>query len=159
MAYVDERSTVVDASPERAWDTVVHLGGDERFYAPRELWHARGRLERLVGGPGHRIQGPGRPLVAGDEMDFWEVVEVRPPTRLRLRAVSRLPGTAYLDIEVHAHESADASAGGSGSVIGLVTTFEPAGLAGHAYWWSTVAAHTVVFASMTRRLAVLVAEG
>jgi hypothetical protein len=159
MAYVDRHTALAAVPPDRAWAVVRGLGGDARFYAPRPLWQARGLVDGLVGGPGWRIEGPGRPLEVGDLMDFWEVVEVRPPTRLRLRAVSRLPGTAYLDIEVHAHESADASAGGAGSVIGLVTTFEPAGLAGHAYWWSTVAAHTVVFASMTRRLAVLVAEG
>ena len=149
MAYVDRHSAPAAVPPDRAWDVVRGLGGDVRFYAPRPLWQLRGLVDGLIGGPGWRIEGPGRPLDAGDLMDFWEVVEVHAPTRLRLRAVSRLPGTAYLDIEVHPQ--------GSGSELSLVTTFEPAGLAGHAYWWSTVAAHTVVFAMMTRRLAALVA--
>ena len=69
-------------------------------------------------------------------MDFWEVVEVHPPTRLRVRAVTRLPGTAYLDVGVHA--------AGARTELSLRTTFEPAGLAGHAYWWATVGAHKVV---------------
>jgi hypothetical protein len=155
MAYVDERSTVVDASPQRAWDTVVHLGGDERFYAPRELWRTRGRLERLVGGPGHRISGPGRALVVGDEMDFWEVVEVHAPRRLRLRALSLLPGTAYLDVEVQARTRAQ----GGGTRLTLRTTFEPAGLPGHLFWWAELPAHKVVFALMVRRLASMVADG
>ena len=154
MAYVDRHSAPADAPPDRAWAVVSGLGGDERFYAPRMMWQVRGLVDGLVGGPGWRIEGPGRPLEAGDLMDFWEVVEVQPPTRLRLRAVSRLPGTAYLDIEVLSQVSAQ----GPSSEIRLVTTFEPAGLAGHAYWWSTVAAHTVVFAMMTQRLAALVTQ-
>jgi hypothetical protein len=142
----------VDASPQRAWDTVVHLGGDERFYAPRQLWRTRGRLERLVGGPGHRIQGPDRPLVGGDEMDFWEVVEVHPPTRLRLRALSLLPGTAHLDVEV------GAGADDARARLTLRTTFEPAGLPGHLFWWAELPAHKVVFALMVRRLASMVTD-
>jgi hypothetical protein len=148
VTYVDRHSVPLDATPDRAWSVVRRLGGDARFYAPRPLWQVRGLVDGLVGGPGWRIAGPGRPLEAGDLMDFWEVVDVQPPTRLRLRAASRLPGTAYLDVAVHPV--------GPGSELSLVTTFEPAGVAGHAYWWSTVAAHTVVFALMTRRLGRLV---
>ena len=148
MAYVDRHTVLVDAPPDAVWTGVASLGGDPRFYTPRALWLARCVGDGLVGGPGWCLQGPGRPLEPGDAMDFWEVVEVRPPTRLRLRAVTRLPGTAYLDVFVHAH--------GGASELGLETTFERAGLAGHAYWWSTVAAHTVTFELMTRRLASLV---
>jgi hypothetical protein len=148
MAYVDRHTVLVDATPDVVWSGVASLGGDPRFYAPRALWVARGLADGLLGGPGWRIEGPGRPLEAGDTMDFWEVVSVRPPARLRLRAVTRLPGTVYLDVFVHA--------AGARTELGLETTFEPDGLAGHAYWWATVAAHTATFALMTRRLATLV---
>lgn len=150
MAYVDRHRVPVAVSPDRAWEGVLSLGGDTRFYAPRTLWQARGLADGLLGGPGWRIEGPGRPLRAGDTMDFWEVVEVHPPTRLRLRAVTRLPGTAHLDVLVRPR--------GAGTELSLETTFEPAGPAGHAYWWSTVGAHRVVFALMTRRLAALLAS-
>jgi hypothetical protein len=100
MTYVDQHRVTVDATPDRAWHVVSGLGGDERFYVPVSLWRTRGLADRLVGGPGHRIDGPGRSLRPGDAMDFWEVVEVRAPTRLRARALTRLPGTAYLDIGV-----------------------------------------------------------
>jgi uncharacterized protein YndB with AHSA1/START domain len=150
MTYVDRHTVLVAAPPDLVWSGIVSLGGDPRFYAPRPLWLARGLADGLLGGPGWRIEGPGRPLEARDTMDFWEVVDVRPPTRLRLRAVTRLPGTAYLDVFVHAH--------GARSELGLETTFEPDGAAGHAYWWSTVAAHKVTFALMTRRLASMVTQ-
>jgi hypothetical protein len=38
------------------------------------------------------------------------------------------------------------------------TTFEPAGAAGHAYWWSNLPLHTVTFALMVRRLATIITE-
>jgi len=150
MAYVDRHAVLVDAAPDRVWAGVTSLGGDPRFYAPRALWLVRGLADGLLGGPGWRITGPGRPLEEGDAMDFWEVVEVHPPTRLRVRAVTRLPGTAHLDVGVHAR--------GAGTELSLRTTFEPAGPAGHAYWWATVGAHTATFALMTRRLRALVLE-
>lgn len=148
MPYVDQRTVTAATTPERAWEVVGSLGGDARFYAPRLLWWVRGAADGLLGGPGHRLTGPGRPLVEGDAMDFWEVVEVHPGTRLRLRAQTRLPGTAYLDVLVRP--------AGARTELTLRTTFEPAGLAGHAYWWSTLAAHQVTFALMARRLATLV---
>jgi hypothetical protein len=150
VTYVDEHHVAVDVAPDRAWDAVRRLGGEPRLYTPRLLWVARGLLDGLIGGPGDRVQGPGRPLRAGDAMDFWEVVEVRAPTLLRLRALTRLPGTAYLDIGVHAR--------GAGTNLSLRTEFEPAGVIGHVFWWAELPAHTLVFEAMTRRLATLVAQ-
>ena len=150
MTYVDQHHVTVDVPPERAWDVVRRLGGDPRLYTPRPLWWARGVLDGLIGGPGDRIAGPGRPLEAGDAMDFWEVVDVHPPTRLRLRALTRLPGTAHLEIGVRAL--------GAGSELSMRTEFDPAGPVGHAFWWAELPAHTLVFEAMTRRLAELVEQ-
>lgn len=148
MPYVDTHHVTVDAAPDRAWQVVSKLGGDERLYTPRVLWRARGAVERLLGGPGHRLEGPGRPLRPGDAMDFWRVEEVHAPSRLRLRAESRLPGEAFLEIAVAAQ--------GARTDLSLRTEFHPDGLVGHAFWWSERAAHQVVFELMTRRLARLV---
>jgi hypothetical protein len=148
--YVDQHRVLVEATPARAWEVVSHLGGDERFYAPRALWRTRGRLESLVGGPGHRIVGTGRALEVGDPMDFWRVVEVHPPTRLRVRAESVLPGTAFLDIAVRPV--------GAVTELTVRTDFEPAGLPGHVFWWAELPAHKVVFELMTRRLAGMITD-
>ncbi len=87
-------------------------------------------------------------------MDFWEVLETRPPTRLLLRALTRMPGTATLEIVV----AADPAGGGTGTLLRLRTSFEPSGAAGHAYWWLNLPLHTVTFALMTHRLARTVAH-
>ena len=148
MPYVDTHHVIVDATPDRAWQVVSRLGGDERIYTPRALWRARGAIEGMVGGPGHRLAGPGRALQPGDEMDFWRVEEVHAPSRLRLRAESKVPGVAFLEIAVAAQ--------GARTDLSMRTEFLPHGLAGHAFWWSELAAHKVVFELMTRRLARLV---
>lgn len=156
MTYVDQHSARVDVRPDQAWQFVSRLGGDDRLYVPRLVWFARGLADRVAGGPGHRIEGTGRPLRPGDPMDFWEVLEVDPPTRLRVRALTRLPGTACLDILVA--PSPNTTGGSTGTELTMRTIFEPAGVAGHAYWWSNFAAHQATFALMTRRLAAMVTQ-
>lgn len=164
MTYVDQHSARADVRPDQAWQFISRLGGDDRLYVPRLVWFARGLADRAAGGPGHRIEGTGRPLRPGDPMDFWEVLEVDPPTRLRVRALTRLPGTACLDILVA--PSPNTTRGRTGTGIGtgvgteltMRTSFEPDGFAGHAYWWSNFAAHQATFALMTRRLAAMVSQ-
>ena len=87
MAYVDRHTVLVDATPDRRLGgRHVARGRPALLRAPAPCGGLRGLADGLLGGPGWRITGPGRPLEAGDAMDFWEVVEVHPPTRLRLRA-------------------------------------------------------------------------
>jgi hypothetical protein len=149
--YVDTHHVTVAATPDQAWAVVSRLGGDDRLYTPGLLWHARGAVERLLGGPGHHLEGPGRPLEPGDTMDFWRVVEVHAPSRLRLQAESRLPGAAFLDIVVEPQSAR--------TDLALRTEFHPDGLLGHAFWWAELPAHKVVFEMMSRRLASLVLAG
>ena len=132
--YVDSHSVTVEATPEHTWDVVSHLGGDPRLWTPGPLWRTRGALERLLGGPGHRIEGPGRALPGEAFLDITVAPQgTRPRTTLQHRLTPRTRLT-------------------------LRTEFEPAGLVGRAFWWSELAAHKVVFALMTRRLAALVTE-
>ncbi|MGA8209474.1 MAG: DUF2867 domain-containing protein [Nocardioidaceae bacterium] len=151
MTYVDRHRASVRVSPERAWEVVGHLGGDPRFYVPRRLWRVRLLSDLVFGGPGFTLTGPDRRLRVGDRMDFWEVVAAEPPARLRLRALSSLPGTA--DVEISLRPA------GAGSELSVRTEFDPRGLAGHGYWLSSLAAHTVVFELMTRRLAAMIEQG
>ncbi len=147
MGYVDEHVRDLSAPADVAWQRVAAMGGDERRYTPHALWRVRGFLDRAVGGPGFRLTGPERPPAPGDIVDFWTVEAAEPPL-LRLRAQTRLPGAAYLELEVEPR--------GEGSRLVVRTLFEPAGLPGHAYWWAQLGAHKVVFAMMADRLASLV---
>jgi uncharacterized protein YbjT (DUF2867 family) len=145
--YKDERTREVDASPENLWTVIEGIGGRNGWYSWPFGWWVRGVLDRLVGGPGLR-RGRRNPqdLVVGDALDFWRVEETDDASFLRLRAEMKLPGLAWLEMQV-------------GSTEGGTTTFHhralfaPKGLLGHAYWFAILPFHGIVFGSMQRNIA------
>ena len=84
-------------------------------------------------------------LVAGDALDFWRVEAFEPDRRLRLFAEMKLPGRAWLEFEVEG----DASK----STIRQTAIFDPAGLAGLAYWYLLYPIHRWIFRGMLRKIA------
>ncbi|HMO10842.1 MAG TPA: SDR family oxidoreductase [Actinotalea sp.] len=139
--YRDDRSTLVDAPPPMVWRVLQELGGERGWYSWPLAWAMRGLIDRLVGGPGLRRgrRDPGR-LLVDDAVDFWRVEEVEPGRLLRLRAEMRLPGLAWLELEVLPD--------GDGTTLRQSAIYHPHGLAGHAYWWAVTPFHGVVFGSM-----------
>ena len=82
----------------------------------------------------------------GDVVDFWRIIEVRPPQRLQLLAEMRLPGQALMDVDLHSvsHQITE---------LRLVTRFFPLGLLGMLYWYSVYPLHRWVYRGMTRAIA------
>lgn len=145
--YKDERTREVDASPESLWTVIEGIGGRNGWYSWALAWWVRGVLDRFVGGPGlRRGRRNPRDLLVGDVVDFWRVEETDDATFLRLRAEMRLPGLAWLEMQV-------------GSTDGGTTTFHhralfaPKGLLGQLYWWSIWPFHGIVFGGMQRNIA------
>jgi hypothetical protein len=145
--YKDERTREVDATPEHLWSVIEGIGGRNGWYSWALGWWVRGVLDRLVGGPGlRRGRRNPRDLVVGDVVDFWRVEDTDDATFLRLRAEMKLPGLAWLEMQV-------------GSTEGGTTTFHhralfaPKGLLGHLYWWAIFPFHGIVFGSMQRNVA------
>ena len=145
--YKDERTREVDASPAHLWSVIEGIGGRNGWYSWALAWWVRGLLDRLVGGPGlRRGRRNDRDLVVGDALDFWRVEETDDHSFLRLRAEMKLPGLAWLELQV-------------GSTEGGTTTFHhralfhPKGLFGHLYWWSILPFHGIIFGSMQKNIA------
>lgn len=139
--YAEKRTRLVHAPAEALWAEVAHFGGRGGYPAFDQLWQWRALADRLVGGPGMR-QGPRGAPRAGEVLDFWRVEEVDPPRSLRLRAEMRMPGTAWLALEVQ-------EAGPGRSLLLQRTWFAPAwGPLGHAFWWAELPGHAVVFGRM-----------
>jgi uncharacterized protein YbjT (DUF2867 family) len=145
--YKDERTREVNASPEHLWSVIEGIGGRNGWYSWALAWWARGVLDRFVGGPGlRRGRRNPRDLVVGDVVDFWRVEETDDSSFLRLRAEMRLPGLAWLEMQV-------------GSTEGGTTTFHhralfaPKGLLGQLYWWAIYPFHGIVFGGMQRNIA------
>lgn len=145
--YQDERTREVHASPEKLWTVIEGIGGKNGWYSWALAWWVRGILDWAVGGPGlRRGRRTQQSLMVGDAVDFWRVEESDDKTFLRLRAEMKLPGLAWLELQV-------------GSTEGGTTTFHhralfhPRGLLGHAYWWMIYPFHGIIFGSMQRNIA------
>ncbi|MEV5445632.1 SDR family oxidoreductase [Streptomyces sp. NPDC052644] len=144
--YTDERERLVDATPERLWQVIEGVGGDNGWYSFPLAWAVRGWLDRLVGGVGlRRGRRDAARLRAGDSLDFWRVEEIERGRLLRLRAEMRLPGLAWL--EMYAERD-----GWGRTRYRQRALFHPRGLLGHAYWWSVAPFHAVVFGGMARNI-------
>ena len=145
--YEDSRTREVNASPAALWSVIEGIGGHNGWYSWGLAWRIRGLMDRLVGGPGlRRGRRNDRDLVVGDALDFWRVEAIDDEKFLRLRAEMKVPGLAWLELQV-------------GSTDGGTTTFHhralfhPHGLLGHLYWWSVLPFHGIVFGGMQRNIA------
>ena len=133
----------IEASPERVFDVICSLGGDEGWPAGNALWQLRGLMDRAAGGVGmRRGRRHPRELRAGDPLDFWRVEVIEPPHLLRLRAEMKLPGRAWLQFEV----LPDAG----GARIEQTALYEPRGILGYLYWYSVRPFHRFVFPGLVR---------
>ena len=141
---VDSRAIRVAAPAHAVFAVVQRIGGQNGWYFGNVLWRLRGALDIVAGGPGLRRgrRDPDR-LRPGDTVDCWRVEAVEPDRLLRLAAEMRLPGRAWLQFEVE--PESDAS-----SVVRQTALFDPAGLAGLAYWYALYPMHAIVFRGMLR---------
>jgi uncharacterized protein YbjT (DUF2867 family) len=150
---VDTRTRTVRRPPAAAFAPVQRIGGRVGWYYGRPLWALRGLLDALTGGPGLR-RGRRDPVGVrvGDTIDFWRVEQFEPDRVLRLRAEMRLPGRAWLQFDV-------APAPGGASTLTQTAIFDPAGLAGLAYWYGLWPMHDRIFEGMARRIAEAAEQG
>ncbi|GAB3913386.1 NAD(P)-dependent oxidoreductase [Microlunatus endophyticus] len=151
--YVDDRCTVVDATPEMLWRVIEEIGGKQGWHSWRLGWSTRGVLDRIAGGPGLR-RGRRDPLSlqTGDALDWWRVEKIVHGSLLRLRAEMRLPGRAWLELISETDDQGRA-------VFRQRAIFHPQGLLGHLYWRSIVPFHGIVFGGMQRNISELARRG
>ena len=144
--YTDHRTVRTTEAAPAVWERIEAIGGETGWYSFPLAWAARGWLDRLLGGVGIRRgrRNPTR-LHTGDAIDFWRVEELDRGRRLRLRAEMRLPGRAWLELDVSPTES--------GSCYRQRAIFFPRGLTGRLYWWSLSPFHGIIFTGMAARIA------
>ena len=144
--FIDRHELATKAPPLAAWRGVCGICGDRGYYAADWLWRLRGRMDRLVGGPGlRRGRRSATHLRLGDALDFWRVTAIEQGTRLELTAEMKLPGVATLTLEVE-----PAKEGGTGCTVVSIARFRPRGLLGIAYWYSVLPLHGIVFRGMLK---------
>ena len=150
--FRDSWTVLVAASDAAAYRAVCRVGGGHGYFALDWLWHGRGWMDRLVGGPGLR-RGRRDPenVAFGEALDFWRVTGIEAPEHLALRAEMRLPGDALLEFHI---EQVDEESGAepNSDLVRVVQTasFIPRGLLGLIYWYSVIPLHGFVFRGMLR---------
>jgi uncharacterized protein YbjT (DUF2867 family) len=143
---IDSRNIHVRVPPSVAFEPIQRIGGSTGWYYGNWLWSLRGWIDLLMGGVGmrrgrrHSLQ-----LKIGDTVDCWRVEAFEPGRRLRMTAEMKLPGRAWLEFEV----TGDANS----SIIRQTAIFDPVGLRGLLYWYSTYPLHQFVFSGMLRGIA------
>jgi len=143
----DRSAQRVVATPEAVYAELARIGGPSGWYVLDWAWRLRGALDRRLGGPGLDRHTPlPAELTAGDQRDFWRVLEVEPGRRVRLRALMRVPGQAELEWTIARGEQ-------RGSVLYQTARFRPAGLPGRLYWYSLLPIHRFIFRGMARAIA------
>lgn len=145
--FHDDRRMLVEATALQCWPAVVGIGGATGWYYADWLWHIRGGLDRLVGGPGlGRGRRDPQTVQAGDALDFWRVLAAEPGHRLKLVAEMRVPGEAVLELLLI--QCVDGT-----TEIRQCARFRPRGLLGLLYWYAVAPLHNLVFAGMLRGIA------
>lgn len=145
-AYVDDRVHDTFLPPERVWEVIESIGGENGWYSFPLAWALRGWIDRLVGGVGlRRGRRDSRRLRTGEALDWWRVEKLEEGRLLRLRAEMRLPGQAWLEFSLSSEEP-------HGSRYRQRAVFVPRGLAGQVYWWAVAPFHDLVFAGMARNI-------
>ncbi len=151
--FEDKRTVMVNASKEKIWEVVSHIGGTTGWYHGTWLWVLRGFIDRLVGGVGSsRGRRNTTDIGVGDVLDFWRVVSVDKNRRLTLAAEMRLPGIALLNFEIkevspHSCELLQQA------------RFKPHGLAGLCYWHMLIPMHEYIFGGMIKKISSLSTKG
>ncbi len=142
---LDPRSIQVDAPASQTFDQIQCIGGKHGWYGFNWLWHLRGTLDRICGGPGMRGRRDDKEIEVGETLDFWRVEAYEPNSLLRLRAEMKLPGRAWLEFAVEPLNG--------GTLIRQTALFECSGFWGRLYWWSLYPIHEFVFTGMLSGIA------
>lgn len=143
--FTDLRERRTGATPAQLWEIVEGIGGENGWYSFPLAWALRGWADKLAGGVGLR-RGRRHPqrLQTGDALDFWRVEKLERGQLLLLRAEMRLPGLAWLQMQVLPE--------GEGARYRQRAIFFPRGLAGRLYWLAILPFHGIIFSGMANRI-------
>ncbi len=145
--FEDIRHAVIDGTPEEIWPSIQAIGGEVGYYYGNWLWRIRGAIDRLIGGAGLiRGRRSSHELYTGDAVDFWRVLNIKPPGLLSLVAEMKLPGKAILSFQLYQLDSGQ-------SELVQTARFLPKGLWGLLYWYTVSPAHHFVFNGMIKGIA------
>lgn len=145
--FKDLRLIQMEGSVDDVWQAIVRIGGKNGWYYGDWLWALRGLLDKVFGGVGiHRGRRDPERVYPGDALDFWRVLNVDAPHRLRLLAEMKVPGLAVLEFNIKPLENGRLE-------LAQTAWFAPRGLGGLLYWYAVAPFHNLIFNGMLRGIA------
>jgi uncharacterized protein YbjT (DUF2867 family) len=144
--FVDRRQRLIDAPPAEVYRRFARLGGRNGWLYANWLWALRGRLDRLLGGPGAQGRRDLDAAHLGDVIDLWRVDRLEPGRHMRLRAEMSVPGAAWMSFEARPQPN-------NKTLLVQSNLFAPRGLWGALSWILLIPIHRVVFGGLLRALA------
>src|SRR5581483_6977930 len=142
----DVRETIVEAPPERVFELIGNVGGNNGWLYANFLWSVRGWIDGLIGGVGlKRGRSRASGIEAGDVIDFWQVDRADAPSCVLLRAEMRLPGEAWLQFNLTQQPD-------NRTLLRCCAWFQPRGLGGEIYWYGLYPVHALIFSGMLRAI-------
>ncbi len=144
---LEQRQRVVAASAADVYKIFTGIGGKRGWFYMDWAWKIRGFMDRMIGGVGLR-RGRRDPDVVrvGDALDFWRVEAVEPGELLRMRAEMKVPGKAWLQLQVTPR-------GEEQALLSQTAFFAPKGLTGWLYWYALYPLHGLIFSGLIDRIA------
>lgn len=145
--FTDKRKIRITENVGTVWKVVSKIGGVTGWYHANFLWRLRGWMDKMVGGVGlRRGRRDEEDIKAGEALDFWRVVDVKPNARLLLAAEMKLPGRALLEFKLHVINDQECE-------LEQTAYFKPRGLMGLLYWYAVLPLHEYVFGGMQKKMA------
>jgi uncharacterized protein YbjT (DUF2867 family) len=141
--FIDHRCTQVDAAPERVFQVIYAMGGENGWPYANWLWRLRGWLDRLLGGVGMRDRL--EHLKIGENLDFYRVEALEENYLLRLYSELKAPGEGWMEWHVESEEGV--------TRLSQTGFFAPRGFWGFAYWVLLSPFHRLIFRGLIRAIA------
>jgi uncharacterized protein YbjT (DUF2867 family) len=138
---------LLDATIDEIWPMITRIGGKNGWYFGDIIWQILGIIDQLSGGVGlKRGRRHSEELHIGDVLDFWRVLDIKPPTSLVLLAEKKMAGEAILSFELVPQPK--------GVEIRLGTRFHPKGLVGVIRWYLFLPIHNYLLKGLLKELSV-----
>jgi uncharacterized protein YbjT (DUF2867 family)/uncharacterized protein YndB with AHSA1/START domain len=144
--FISHRSSHVAAPPERVFAVVQDLGRKGDWLYANPLWRLRRWIDSFFTKRSAQELKDGSLPGIGDRVDFYQVEDLQPGTRLLLHSQLKAPGEGWMEWRVEPEP-------GGRSRLAQTGYFAPRGLPGFLYWYLLYPAHELVFRGMLRAIA------